>query len=459
MVKRQIISRRSFVVGGIGFPFIVPRFVLGGTVSQVPSDKLRIAGVGVGGMGQSYLGNCRHEQIVALCDVDHNLAGKVFKRFPGARCYHDWRKMFAKEADNFDAVIIATPDHTHTVILMAAIEMGKHIYCAKPITHNIGEARRVRMALAANKHLVTKSSVQSSGTESSRNTTEVLKSGVIGPVREVHVWCHHPAYPCSLVRPTEKQSPPAEMDWDLWLGPAPYRPFNTAYHPSNWRPWWDFGSGTVGDMGCHTFHTYFKELRLGTPTVVYGNASGRHKGFFQHVSTPECQSHANMVTWEYGARGDLEPLKVYWYDGGMKPHRPGELDRSLSLQQSGVLFVGDKGKLLTGYGGGNPYGKSGRGISGGLLLAEGKFADFEQPAKTTPRCNDHYGEWTRACKSGGTTVCPVEFGSEMTELALLGALALRTRGLLEWDSEKMRITNNDKANSFVDPPYRKGWEL
>ena len=296
------VSRRGLLAAGLGAPIIVPRFVLGGPTNQAPSDKLRIACVGVGGMGQNYLDNCRGENIVALCDLDHNLSGKVFERFRRARTYHDYRKMFEKEGDNFDALIIATPDHTHAVLLMETIRLNKHIYCAKPITHSIAEARKVRQALLDAPHLVTKSSVQSSGTEGSRCTTELLASGVIGPIRELHIWCNHPVYPCSLVRPTEIQTPPPGMDWDLWIGPAPYRPYHSAYHPSNWRTWWDFGTGTVGDMACHTLHAYFKELGLGAPTTVYGRSSIRHRGFFQFVSTPECQSHANTVTWQFGAR-------------------------------------------------------------------------------------------------------------------------------------------------------------
>ena len=252
------VSRRSFLAAGLAMPLIIPRHVLGGPGNQAPSDTLRIAAVGVGGMGQSYLGGCRSERIVALCDLDHNLSAKTFRTYPKATRYHDFRKMFDKEANNFDALIIATPDHTHAILLMAAIKLNKHIYCAKPITHSIGEARKVRAALARAKNLVTKSSVQSSATDHSRNTTELLKSGVIGGVRELHIWCDHPAYPCSLTRPKDKQTPPPGMDWDMWIGPAPNRPYHSAYHPTNWRPWWDFGTGTVGDMACHTMHVFFK---------------------------------------------------------------------------------------------------------------------------------------------------------------------------------------------------------
>jgi hypothetical protein len=248
------------------------------------------------------------------------------------------------------------------------------------------------------------------------------------------------------------------MDWDLWIGPAPFRPYHSAYHPCNWRPWWDFGSGTVGDMACHTLHAYFKELKLGAPTTVYATNSIRHKGFFQFVSTPECQSHANTVTWQFPARDELPALNVYWYDGGMKPHRPLDLNNRISLPDSGLLFVGEQGKLIAAYGGGNPFGQK-HGIEGGLLLPEQRFHDFEQPDRTLYRCNDHYGEWIRACKTGVRTVCPIEFGCEMTEMALLGALALRSRRVLTWDAQALRVTNHAQANKLVDPPYREGWSL
>ncbi len=252
------------------------------------------------------------------------------------------------------------------------------------------------------------------------------------------------------------------MDWDMWIGPAPYREFHSAYHPLYWRPWWDFGNGTVGDMCCHTLHFYFQELKLHAPKTIYGTGSTRFaygtERFIIGIATPECQSSANMITWEFPARGDLPPLNVHWYDGGMKPHRPIELDHILPMPEGGVLFVGEKGKLLSGYGGGNPC--KDRGNSGGLLLPEERFSGFQDQPKSMRRADDHYREWTQACKTGGETVCPVEYGCEMTELGLLGAMALRTGKLLEWDSEKMRITNQgDDVNILEDPPYRKDWKI
>ena len=234
----------------------------GGTGYQAPSDTLTIAAVGIGGMGRNYLEGCKAEKIVALCDLDHNYAAKVFDTYPAARRYHDYREMFDKEEKNFDALIIAVPDHMHSILLMSGIRMKKHIYCAKPIAHSIGEVRKVREALLATKGIVTKGSIQDSRTDYSRSTTEILNTGVLGPIREIHIWSFHPIYPTGLVRPTETMTPPAGMDWDMWIGPSPFRPYHKIYHPANWRAWWDFGTADVGDMGCHTFHTYFEELQL-----------------------------------------------------------------------------------------------------------------------------------------------------------------------------------------------------
>jgi hypothetical protein len=457
------ISRRTVLAAGAALPLFVPRDVLAGAPGKpAPSDKLQVAGVGVGGMGRNYLNGCgRSVDVVSLCDLDHRKAGGVFKRYAKASRYHDFRRMFDKEAKNFDAVIIATPDHTHSVVLSAALKLRKHIYCAKPLTHTIGEARQIGQAVLAAEDLVTKSSVQSSGTDASRSTTELLNTGVIGPVRQLHIWCDHPKYPCLEARPKTKETPPPGMDWDLWLGPAPKRPYSSAYHPGKWRSWWDFGSGTVGDMICHTLHVYFKELQLGAPTAISANSTHKFTGYFGgRVSTPECQGNANTVTWKFPARGKLPPLRVHWYDGGIKPLRPVELDDSLALPAMGLLFEGEKGKLLTGYSGGNPFGNR-RGIAGGLLLGEKAFKDFKQPPRTMPRCDYrvHYTEWVNCCKTGKKTTCPIEFGCEMTEMGLLGALALRARRLVQWDAKAMKITNSKQANAFVAPVYQNGWTL
>jgi predicted dehydrogenase len=466
MKKQKKITRRKFIgaaAGGLAFTYI-PRHVLGGPGYQAPSEKLNVAAVGIGGMGRAYLNGCKESiEVVALCDLDHNRQGskEVFLKYPNAKRYFDFRKLFDKEAKNFDAVIVATPDHTHTIILQAALKLNKHIYCAKPITHTIGEARKIKQAVLNAKNIITKSSVQSSATDGARCTTELLNSGVIGNVRELHIWCDHPQYPALIPRPMEKMEPPPGMDWNLWIGPSPYRSYHPAYHPSLWRSWWDFGSGAVGDMCCHTFHTYFKELQLGAPSTIYSSYSHQFNGYFNdRVIAPETQAHANMVTWEFPKRGDLPPLNVHWYDGGMKPHRPHELDQNIEMPTTGLLFVGENGKLLTKFGGGNRFADR-HGFSGGLLLPEQKFKNFDNPPKTLSRVEQdyHYIEWVEACKTGKKTVCPIEFGCEMTEMGLLGSISLRAKRMIQWDAESMRITNSSQANNFVDPPYREGWEI
>ena len=453
-------SRRGFLSGGIASitlagvaPLLAPARVLGG--EGAPSNTLAIAAIGCGGMGRKYLDGCNAERIVALCDLDHDFVARrgVWDKFPGAVRYHDFREMFDKESKNFDALIVATPNHTHAIILMAALQLKKHIYCAKPATHTIAEARRVRAAAQAAKGIVTKTSVQASGTDAARSTSEILMAGVLGPIREVHIWCSHPIYPCSLARPTDTQTPPRDMNWDLWVGPAPFRPFNAAYHPEIWRPWWDFGDGTVGDMASHTFHMFFKELQLGAPSRIYGCGSTRCESYMKRLDTPECQGSANVVTWEFPARGALPPLKVHWYDGGMKPLPPeGVPPNALSQRSDGILFVGEKGVMQTGY-----YGSS----KPMLLAPKEKFQDFQAPPKTLRRCEEsnHYTEWTAACKSGAETVCPLDFGCELAEMALLGTLALRCETPLEWDAAAMRVTNDAEANLYLDPPPRAGWKL
>ena len=318
-------SRRTFVKATAA-AMIVPRHVLGGSGYQPPSETLTIAAVGIGGMGKNYLKGCEHERIVALCDCDAKYAEPVFGRYPDARRYTNFREMFEKESDHFDALIVGTPDHTHAVIVMAALGLGKHVYCAKPLTHNVHEARRVREAVLK-AGVITQTSVQSAASQGARGTEEILHSGVLGPIREVHVWTPHPIYPCSLERPKETPPVPEGLDWDLWLGPAPYRPYHPAYVPFKWRAWWDFGSGTVADMACHSFHVFFRALKLDKrpPKTVYGYGSYHRELSGRMLLTRECESDANQVSWHFPPVDELPELRLHWYDGGMPPLRPSEL--------------------------------------------------------------------------------------------------------------------------------------
>ena len=358
--KAESISRRALLPTAAAAAMIVPRHVLGGPGYQAPSDTLAIAGVGVGGMGRRYLQGCESERIVALCDVDPQFAAKVFTHYSMATVYRDYREMFDKEK-NIDAVVVATPDHTHALVQMAALRRKKHVYAAKPLTHTLHELRTVTAA-AREAGVATQMSVQSCASDEALSTAEILRSGVLGPISEVHVWCDHPLYPAGLRRP-ESQPVPNGLDWDLWLGPAPQRSFNPIYHPWTWRSWWDFGTGTVGDMACHALHIFYEALELDTPSLIHGSRTKMHGGNFHMagdgqetlpplIQTPETESYSSVVTWDFAARGTRGPIRLHWYDGGIRPHRPIELAPSVPLPPSGLLFVGTKGKMLSAYSGG-----------------------------------------------------------------------------------------------------------
>jgi len=451
------VSRREIAMAAMG-GLIVPRRVLGGAGYQAPSDTIRIAGIGVGGMGRRYLQGCATERIEVLCDIDHSFAAPVFQKYPQARVYTDFRQMFDKEEKNIDAVIVATPDHNHAVVTMQALKRGKHVYCAKPLTHTVHEVRAIAAA-AREAKVATQMSVQSCASDDALSTAEILLSGVIGPVHEVHVWTPHPIYPAGQVRPAGTPPVPYAFAWDMWVGPAPYRPYNPAYHPWIWRCWWDFGSGTVGDMVCHAMHVFYKALELGEPRAIEASRSTMYGGYFHmepdgseqlppKIETPESESYSNIITWRFPERGKQPELQMHWYDGGMRPPRPVEMDFDTPMPVEGLLFAGEKGKLLSGY-----YGGKNR------LLPEKKFRDFKAPPKTLKRTIGHYAEWVQACKTGSPTNVNFEFGSRMTEVAQLGAIAARCARPLIWDGERMGVTNDAEANSWVNPPYRAGWTL
>jgi predicted dehydrogenase len=412
----------------------------------------------VGGMGRRYIAGCAEERIEVLCDVDQSFAAPVLRKYAPARVYTDWRRMFDKEEKNFDALIVGTPDHNHAVITTRALKMGKHVYCAKPLTHDITEARRVR-ALAAEAKVATQMSVQSCASEEALGTAEILMSGVIGPVREVHIWTPHPIYPAGQVKPTDTPSVPYSLDWDLWIGPAPERPYHPKYHPWIWRCWWDYGSATVGDMLCHGMHVYYKALDLGMPTSAYAYGTTMYGGYFRMlpddkeelphlIETPASESYSNVISWDFPERNGRPPIRMTWYDGGIRPPRPVEMSAKEEMPKEGLLFIGDKGKLLSGY-----YGGKDR------LLPESKFRDYQAPAKTLPRTIGHYKEWTEACKKGTPTHCNFDIGSRMTEVALWGKMAARAARPLMFDPDGPRVTNDEEANSWIQRPYRAGWEL
>ena len=429
---------------------IVPSRVLG---ADGPSNKLRIAAVGVGGMGAVNLKACEGETIVALCDVDRGYAAKTFALYPQARVYKDYRLMLEKEK-GIDAVVVATPDHTHAVITMAAMQAGKHVFCQKPLTHTVVEARRITDA-ARRYGVTTQMGNQGHSYESIRLLKEWLDDGAIGDVTEVHAWTDRPVGgdPWSdfvqRAMPTDTPPVPEALDWDLWLGPVPFRPYHPEYHPTKWRAWLDFGTGPLGDMGCHILDPAFWALELGPPRAI--EATSTH---FDPAVASQTFPRASVVRYEFPARGARPPVKLTWYDGRLLPPIPEELEPGRALPSSGALLVGSKGKILHGS----------HGADGVRLIPEARMKEYERPPKTLRRIREgHEGDWIRACKegSGGAPPCSTfEYGGALTEMVLLGTLAIRMKDQrLEWDSPNLRFTNNEKANELLHIRYRDGWGL
>ena len=436
-------SRRDFVVSTAAAAAaftIVPRHVLGGPGYTPPSDKLNIAGIGVGGMGKNNVRGCESENIYALCDVDRKYAAETFTKYPTAKTYTDYRKMLEKEK-SIDAVIVATPDHTHAVIAMMAMKLGKHVYVQKPLTLTVYEARQ--LTEAARKYKVTtQMGNQGHSGEGARLICEWIWDGAIGDVREVHAWTNRPIWPQGIARPKETPPVPRTLNWDIWLGPAPYRPYHPAYAPFKWRGWWDFGCGALGDMACHVIDPVFWALKLGYPTSVEARST--------EVNT-ETAPLASIVYYKFPARGNMPPVNLTWYDGGLVPRRPEELEegRRMGNGNSGVIFVGDKGKLMC-----NEYGDSPR------LLPETRMQEYQRPPKTIPRIDgSHEQDWIRACKGGEPACSNFDYSGPLTETVVMGNLAIRVDGKLDWDGKNMRVTNVEEANQYVHREYRKGWSL
>ncbi|MDZ7317066.1 MAG: Gfo/Idh/MocA family oxidoreductase [candidate division KSB1 bacterium] len=431
--------------------YIVPRHVLGGPGYQAPSDTLNIAGIGVGGMGGADLRELESENIVALCDVDHEYAAHTFKRYPKAKIYKDYRVMLEKQKD-IDAVVVATPDHMHAPITMAAIRAGKHVYTEKPLTHTIKEARLVTQA-AREAKVATQMGTQGHAMEEARLLCEWIWDGAIGDVYEVHAWTTHPVWPQGIARPKEAPKVPKGLDWDLWIGVAPYRPYHPVYHPGQWRGWYDFGTGGLGDMGCHIFDPIVWALKLGHPISVEASQSMFvPKGLnWDKPKNTDSYPQATLVHYKFPAREGMPPLTLHWYDGGLMPETPEELEegRKMGDQFGGVLYIGTKGKILTGS----------HGARGVRIIPESKMAEYRRPPKTLPRSVGHHREWINACKGGEAAGMNFEKAGPLTEIVLLGVLALRFDKKLIWDPETMRFPNCQEADAFVHKEYRAGWSL
>jgi predicted dehydrogenase len=437
-----MITRRSFIQNAaIASAFtIVPRHVLGGAGYTSPSDKLNIACIGVGGQGGNDVRNCGDENIVALCDVDDKRAADTFKKFPKAKKYRDFRKMLEKQKD-IDAVTVSTPDHTHAVAAMMAIKMGKHVFVQKPMAHTIYEARKLTQA-AREAKVATQMGNQGHSGEGVRLICEWIWDGAIGEVREVHAWTNRIGNSNQFQRPDETATVPDTLDWDLWLGPANHRPYHPTYLPGTWRGWWDFGGGVIGDMGCHVLDPVFSALKLGYPSSIEACTTTVYE---------ETYPRASLIYFDFPARENMPRLKLAWYDGGLRPARPEELEpgRIIGNGDSGVIFVGDKGKLMCG-----EYGDSPR------LIPESTMQSYKRPPKTLPRVKGgHKQNWFDACKGGEPACSNFEYAGPMTEVVLAGNLAILMGEKLYWDGPNMKVTNVLEANKYVQNQYRQGWSL
>jgi predicted dehydrogenase len=441
--RRDFLKTAAAAAAGLT---ILPRHVLGGPGRQAPSDTLHIAGIGVGGMGAVNLANMESENVVALCDVDEAYAAPTFKKYPAAKVYKDFRVMLDKQKD-IDAVVIATPDHTHAVIAVAALKTGKHVYCQKPLTHTIHEARALARVASESK-AVTQMGNQGRSGLGAALLNAWMREGAIGEVSEVHAWCNLTYYPwgheswSTTVDHKPKDTPPVPptLDWDLWLGPASWRDYHPCYHPAKWRAWWDFGCGMMGDRGVHTLGPVCWALRLGQPKSVSASVSDMNE---------DIHPIAAIVSYDFEAREGMPPVKLIWYEG-LEPPRPDDLEDGRKLPaEGGLLLHGKKGTIVAGVYGDSPQ-----------LLPYSRMKDVPRPDQVSFRIpQSHEQEWIQAIKAGRKANSDFSESGPLTEFVLLGNIAKKLRTKIHWDAENMRITNEPQANQYLAQPYRTGWTL
>lgn len=445
----QPLNRRSFLgtttglAGAITVGFHSGVSSLAANTSSL--DKLNIAAIGTSNRAAADINGVASENIVALADIDENFLGQATEKYSAARPYRDWRVMLEAEADRIDAVVVGTPDHTHAPAAAMAMRMKKHVYCEKPLTHTVLEARTLA-ELAKENSLVTQMGTQIHALDNYRRVVELVQSGAIGEIRKVHVWTSSKYSGRHLVTGSPT---PKHVDWDLWLGPVSARPYcesvgandeRSVVHPFNWRWFWDYGSGSLGDFGCHYMDLAHWALELKHPTHV--TAKG---------PTPLLSSATAGLTvdYDYPARGDLPPVKLKWYDGGKRPVVLSELkdaDGQSLDWESGQLFEGADGMLLSDY-------------SHHLLLPTEKFADYRRPEPFIPPSLGHHAEWIHAIKTSGQTTCNFDYSGALTEAVLLGVASYRSGEDFEWDAAELRVTNSTHAQQFIHKEYRDGWSL
>ena len=421
-----------------------------GIRAESANDRLNIVIIGCGGRGGGNMRDVATQNIVALCDVNDRNLRTAAQQFPKAKTFVDYRQLYHDLRDNeFDAVVVSTTEHTHAFATLPALQRKKHVYCEKPLTHNIREARIITEAAKA-AGVATQMGTQIHAGTNYRRVVELVQSGAIGPVRECHVWVDRAwgrqsaeeakannDRVSTMERPTIESPIPTGLNWDLWLGPAPYRPFNEVYFPGpNWYRWWEWGSGTMSDLGSHWNDLPFWALKLDAPRAIEASGPPPH---------PDLAPASMSATYEYGARGEMPAVKLTWYQGSMKPvaWQEGKIPKSW---KNGVLFVGDKGMLLADYG---HY----------ILLPEKDFKGFKEPEPTIPNSIGHHAEWLLACKTGSPTTCHFGYSGPLTEANHLGNVAYRAGKRIEWDSKNMRITNAPDAEHLLSREYRKGWKL
>lgn len=429
--RRQFIQKTSLTAAA----FYIGRSISFGKNAVSPNEKLNIGVIGTANRAAQNIEGIKHQNIVALCDVDDILLANQKANFPGAKTYNDFRKMMDQK--DIDAVLVSTADHTHAVATMAALKSGRHVYCEKPLAHTVSEARLV--AEAARKYnRVTQMGTQIHAEDNYRRVVEAIRSGAIGKVREVHVWVSK-VY-TAPGRPTETPPVPPNLNWDLWLGPAPERPYNPAYVPFNWRNWWDFGGGTLSDMGCHFIDLPFWALGLTHPLSVESEGPAVH---------PECTPSWLISRYDFLHHRNQLPVKLIWYHGerdGKQVVPPLIAEHKLPAWSNGVLFVGEKGMMMADY---SKY----------VLLPENKFAGFVPPPQTIAKSIGHHEEWIHACKFGGPTTCNFAYSGALTETVLLGNVAYRTGRKIYWDPKTLKAINAPNADQFIQHHYRAGWKI
>lgn len=425
---------------------VVPRHVIAGSGSLPPSERINLAAIGIGGMGAADIDALApNTNIVALCDVDSSHAAGTFKKFPDAKQFRDFRKMLDAVEKQIDAVLVATPDHFHAVAAIAAIKRGKHVYCEKPLAHSIHEVREL-MRAAKEHSVVTQLGNQGHSFDSIRNFCEWIWDGAIGKVHTIHAGCRAVNSGLDHLSSVGKHfDVPATLDWDQWLGPAKQREYNPAYLPASWRGWTPFGNGTVGDWTCHVVDPVFWALDLGAPATIRAEVKNYD---------PKIQGDAfpkgEIITYEFPAKGERGPITMNWYSGIERIPRPPELEADEKDVDTGAVVIGDKGTIV--------YGSHGAGQV--RLIPQARMDAYKRPAQTIPRVKEHHWDWLQAIKNGKKSGSDFSYGGPLTEIALLGVIAIKMPGTkLEWDAQQMQFRNCTEANEWINPSYRQGWTL